>query len=694
MFIKSLYTIVAILFSHAAFAQDYYVSPTGSDTANGLSLQASSSTVGPFKTLARAQQAIRSLKTSGQLTQPVIVHIQAGTYTLTSPLSFDQRDSGFADSPIQWQGEPGANVIVSGGIAINCAKTKTTTWLCPLTSLPSSASYFDTSRIKGNGPKFEFYVNDQRLELARWPDSGWAHIKLPLNQNNQFSVMETMPKLSGSMTNAQVHIFAGNDWYDQYLGVSTLNSTAKSIKLSTTTAYPLASGRRFYIQNLPALLNAPGEWIYDTTTKKISFIPPTGVSPSAYVVSSLPNLLIADGLSYVTFNNLSFKHSTGHAILLKKTSNITLDQVNINNVGGKGLYVTNSNYVQLTNSTIHHTGADGIDINGGDRNTLQSSGHEISNNYLHHTSNTLLTYAPAISLSGVGIQVSHNLLEQGGGAGIQITGNDHFLEKNEIHHYCLQALDCGAIYSGRDWSYRGNVIRYNSIHDIIGYGLQSFNLAKNTVSYVSPFGARGIYLDDAVSSFNVTGNLFNNAGQIALQLAGGRDNNIDNNVFITDGYAIWVDNRWSTYDWSQNDKKLTQVPYQSGIWRSKYPQLAKTMNNKTWPEGNSIQRNIIVSNKADGLALRYLIPSNSNTIAHNLVWGNNGQIRADYNILDTAKSANAAPWQQWLAVGIEQESIYANPCVSVSGNVVSFCSNSPANQIGFTALPTDMGLLK
>ena len=52
----------------------------------------------------------------------------------------------------------------------------------------------------------------------------------------------------------------------------------------------------------------------------------------------------------------------------------------------------------------------------------------------------------------------------------------------------MQASDCGAIYSGRDWSWRGNVIRNNYIHDIIGYGMKSVDVAKNQVVYQSPGG--------------------------------------------------------------------------------------------------------------------------------------------------------------------------------------------------------------
>ena len=38
------------------------------------------------------------------------------------------------------------------------------------------------------------------------------------------------------------------------------------------------------------------------------------------------------------------------------------------------------------------------------------------------------------------------------------------IEFNEIHHVALETGDVGAIYAGRDWTFRSNRIRHNFIH--------------------------------------------------------------------------------------------------------------------------------------------------------------------------------------------------------------------------------------
>lgn len=685
--------VINLCWGGQAIAVDYYVNPNGDDSWSG-SLKTPSPQLndGPFKTLEKAKQTIRDLKQSHAFNDKVTVNIAGGIYYLKRPLNFNLMDSGFAGREIVWQGEPDAEVIISGGLPITCKKRDELIWDCPLTQLPENKDFFDTGRIKGNAPKFELYVNHQKLELARWPDQDWAHIKIPLDQKNQFSVMETMPTLGGEISAAQVHIFPGNDWFDQIIGIEAVNQTDNTIKTATPTAYPLDSGRRFYIQNLPSLLNAPGEWFFDNNTKTISFISPNGINPDTVVVSSLPNIVMAGDISYLTFKNISFQYSASAPLIIKNAKNVVLDGLDISNVGGKGIILKNGKNIQLINNNIHHTGAEGIDISGGDKKNLQSSGNVIHNNHIHHNGTILLAHSPSIRLEGVAGKVTHNLLEYGPITGIVLLGNDHLIEKNEVHHFCLQASDCGAIYTGRDWSARGNVIRNNYIHDVIGFGMKSVDVATNQVVYQSPNYAMGVYLDDGASGFDVSGNIFENA-TISLHLHGGRDNKIYNNYFKTNDFAIWSSQMPPIF-LDQNQKTLDASPYMTEIWKQKYPELVAPMNNKTWPEGNRIERNIFVTSKPDGHSFRYFLPRDSTVIANNIVWSTTGKLAVDYNVLELNLKVGGAPWSEWVAQGMDKNSMIADPCVTIVNKKMITCPNSPVKEIGFEPLPTDIGLIQ
>ena len=693
-YFRILFGLVCFCFGSSAMATDYYVNPTGNDLWSGtLNLPNAVQTDGPFKTLERAKLAIRTLKTTNQFTDKVTVTIAGGRYYLNQALNFTLLDSGLPGKEILWQGEPGVLVTLSGGLPITCVKRDATFWDCPVTTLPVSTAYFDTGRIKGNGPKFELFVNDQKLQLARWPDNDWAHIKLPLDTNSQFSVMETIPPLTGDNSNAQVHIFAGNDWYDQYIGISSIDGLNNAIKLTAATTYPLDSGRRFYIQNLASLLNAPGEWFYDATTKKISFIAPTGSIPSAFILSSLPNIVIADGISNLTFKNISFQHSTGTAITVRNSTNVVMDNLDVNSIGGKGMEINGGQNVQLSNSKIHHTGAQGVVVSGGDSNTLQASGHVIDDNYIHHMSTVVMTYTPGVEVNGVGVKVTHNLLEQGPHNAIKFTGNNHLIEKNEVHHFCLQTSDAGAIYSGRNWSWRGNVIRYNYIHDIMGYGMKSVDIANNQVVYQSPNWTHGVYLDDGMSGVEVSGNIFENVGSQAIFINGGRDNIITNNYFKTNTRAIGIDHR----DYSANQITLDNSPYKTSIWQQAYPRLATPINNEIWPEGNQVERNIIVSTNVVDSSLMYRLPNASTIIANNIIWSPTGIFKVSYKILDNLDTPYNfmvdKPWATWVAKGVEKGSVVADPCVTIVNNQMTTCSPALLSGKGFVPLPTDIGLI-
>ena len=47
-----------------------------------------------------------------------------------------------------------------------------------------------------------------------------------------------------------------------------------------------------------------------------------------------------------------------------------------------------------------------------------------------------------------------------------LTGNDHTIRGNHFHGLVYGGADAGAIYSGRDWTYRGQMIEHNLFENI------------------------------------------------------------------------------------------------------------------------------------------------------------------------------------------------------------------------------------
>jgi len=104
------------------------------------------------------------------------------------------------------------------------------------------------------------------------------------------------------------------------------------------------------------------------------------------------------------------------------------------------------------------TGTAGLRMSGGDRRTLTPCGHEAVNNHIHHVSRRQRTRAYHVHLGGVGVRLANNLLHDGPHQAIGLTGNDHLIELNEIHHVGMDSDDFGAFYMGRNPSERGSVL--------------------------------------------------------------------------------------------------------------------------------------------------------------------------------------------------------------------------------------------
>jgi uncharacterized Ntn-hydrolase superfamily protein len=141
---------------------------------------------------------------------------------------------------------------------------------------------------------------------------------------------------------------------------------------------------------------------------------------------------------------------------------------------------------------------------------------------------------------------------------------------------------------GRDWTARGTIIRHNYFHDIKGPGLH---------------GAMAVYLDDAASEISIIGNIFHRAGRAAF-IGGGRDNLVENNIFVDCPASVHVDARgvgWMKYHVEAGGtlpQRLKAVPYKQPPWSERYPRLVNILEDSPGePKGNIVRRNISFGGK-------------------------------------------------------------------------------------------------
>ena len=95
----------------------FYVAPDGRDTWTGkLPAISPDGTDGPFGTLERARDALRSLKQRGPLPEGgVTVSLRGGVYPITRSFHLTAQDSGTEQTPVIYRPYQGETVRLIGG---------------------------------------------------------------------------------------------------------------------------------------------------------------------------------------------------------------------------------------------------------------------------------------------------------------------------------------------------------------------------------------------------------------------------------------------------------------------------------------------------------------------------------------------------------------------------------------------------
>ena len=650
---------------------DFYVSPSGDDSWSGkLPEPNRQRTDGPFKSLERARDAIRKLKATGGLPAGgVTVCARGGVYSITKTFELTAKDSGTADAPVVYKGCKGEEVRLIGGKRIegftpidDPAVLRRIDEAYRSKILQANLKHqgiTDFGELKPRGfgrPMYaaglELFFGDKPMQLARWPNRGWAKIAaVPSGkQAGKFTYEGDRTKRWAAADDVWLHGYWTQDWADSYVKVKSINIESKEITTHEPHGvYGYTAGKRYYALNILEELDEPGEWYLDRTSGVLYFWPPAPVRRAKVFVSILEDPMISmRDASYVRLEGFTLECTRGTGIKMTGgTGNVIADCV-LRNIGNAAANINGGTKNGVVGCEIYETGDGGIGLSGGDRKKLTPAGNYARNNHIYNYSRWVRTYRAAIRVSGVGNYVAHNLIHDGPHTGILFGGNDHLFEFNEVHNVCRETGDVGAFYTGRNWTTRGNVIRYNYFHDIHG-----------------PYthGAMAVYLDDAASGTTIYGNVFYRASRAAF-IGGGRDNLVENNIFVDCEPAVHIDARglgwakkyiakgggWHMY------RKLDEVNFDKPPYSVRYPKLANILQgDPAVPKGNVIRRNICYGGR----------------------W-------LDLQGVDKS------------IVTIQDNLIEINPCFVDPDNMdFQLKDNSPAYKLGFKRIPMEkIGLIK
>lgn len=583
---KKTYSIILFALALGAThlrAADYYIAPSGDDANPGTS-------AAPFATLTRARDAIRALKQGGGLpVGGVTVWLRSGSYPLSSTVVFDSRDSGTVDRPVVYSAAPGEEVYISGGRGLD------PTWFSPVTSssplwsrLDSTAraqiqtvnlaahgiTHFGALKPRGYGiystGPLELFADGKPMTLARWPNASETLARtVTAPSARQITYSGTRPSRWTQATDVWLHGFWSVNWADFHVPLAAIDTGARQLTFASEPLhFGTSANRPYYVYNLVEELDEPGEYYVDRANATLYYWPAGPLANSRLQVSMMEGaLLVFSDVQHIKLRDLVIEASRGALVDVQASDNFRAERCLFRNAGSYAVQMTGTNN-GVDQCEIVDCGDDGVRIAGGTRATLEAGNNYVTNSRFRRLGRTGWSSKPGVYLlGGSGNRVARNTFEEMPHSAIIFGGNNHVMELNEIQRVCQLTSDAGAIYSGRDWGYRGNIIRHNFIH--------SLQTKLGT-------GVNGIYLDDCVSGVQVFGNIFYKIANTAVECGGGRDNIITNNLIADCGWAHYNDDRGRDQinniagdSWNLGERLRAEgINYQTGAWAAAFPASA------------------------------------------------------------------------------------------------------------------------
>jgi len=591
---------------------ELYVAVNGNDAWSGRPVAPNDQkTDGPYATLERARDEIRKIKKRlGELPPGITVWIRGGDYHLDRTFELVAEDGGGEKMPIAYRAYKDEQVRLLGGKRVSDFKTVTDQAILDRLE-PAARDKVLQADLKAAGVtdfgdpvaaarRIELFFGGRPMQLSRWPNEGFVKIVdvvggkpttshgLKGDSVGKFAYDGDRPKRWSDENDIWLHGYWFWDWADAYQKVESIDTDKRIISLTAPYHhYGYRKGQRYYAINLLSEIDSPGEWYVDRKTGTLYFWPPADPAANETYVSVLATAIDMGNVTDVTFRGLVIEYIRGTAIVIKEGKRNLIAGCTLRNVGGKAVAVDGGEKHGVTGCDIYDTGDGGISLTGGDRAKLIAGGHFATGNHIYRYSRNSNTYRTAVNLNGVGCRAANNLIHDAPHMALGLSGNDHVIELNEVHHVVMETDDAGAFYMGRDWTWRGNVIRHNYFHHI--------------GEFKSHVGTQAIYLDDWASDVKVYGNICHKVFRAVL-VGGGRDNTVENNILVDCNIGIHVDSRglgWAKYYFDQTNNTLTErlnaVPYRDPPWSTRYPQLLTLYQDEpALAKYNKLLRNVIV----------------------------------------------------------------------------------------------------
>lgn len=471
--------------------------------------------------LGRARDGARALP------KPATVVLRGGTYFLPETLVFKAEDSG-----VTYTAAPNEKVVVSGGRRITGWAVNGGLWT-----------------VKTDLRFNQLFIDGKRRTRARTPnEGGFFHVDGEITLDKPAKLKYREGDLRPEWAErGDVEVIALQKWAEIRMPIRAIDASARVATLSGDCfKWIIENNARYWVENAPDLLDAPGEWYLDRKAGLLTYKPLPGEDPAKVeaIVPVMNQLVRIEGAKNLRFERITFSHADWSigpkgfsdsqaaiefpgAIWAQGAVGCSLENCVVSHVGGYGIdFGRGCRDNRIVRCEVTDIGAGGIRIG---ETTLRkdeadrTSGNVVTDCHIHD----LGVCFPA----GVAVWVghssrntfAHNHIHDTYYSGFSIGwswgygpsgAQENVIEYNDVHHIGRSMLaDMGGIYTLGTCT--GTVIRNNVFHDI----------------WSSTYGGWAIYFDEGSTGVVAENNLAYRCKSNGFHQHYGKDNTLRNNIF-------------------------------------------------------------------------------------------------------------------------------------------------------------------
>jgi hypothetical protein len=615
-----------------------WVAPNGSDSADGT--QAS-----PFESLGRAVYWLEEQRRQDSASDIVIL-VRSGTYRLRKPLVIRRDSCGSGGARTVIRGEHRNQTILTGNEIVSAQPMSSWTG-CGLAELAAASKarrwgWIDIPQREGvstelgllgflapipHAPPMVFH-NGKRLYVSRWPAkptlTGKVVHVLPRSPGGSgrgyesdsvtIDIDQPLAPLRRS-DELWVEAVIRNPWRWYQGRVASLDIVGRriTVDLIRNAAAEGDAVTQIGFFNAQAGMANPGHFTFDTRARRAVFsvsldnerhsetdIGIEGSDPEVECCAHPAPLVQLVDANNVELSDLTLEGGLASAVVMNGCHTVHVRDCTIRNFGFGGIEAEGAG-IEISRCKIHNVGRAGVYMWSGNESSLESGNSSIRSCTFQDWAQWNRVYEPAARVFGVGTLVSENHFSDGPHMAIELTGNDHVVERNTFTRVARDFSDMGAIYlnQGEHPLRRGIIIVANLFHDL-GQAMPD---------------THAVYIDRATFGVTVRNNLFLRVGadrdwrSVAVFANGASDLSVESNLFV-DCRKVF-DFSFYLSAWGKLDRTVMQRGWERTIaalsddslpHHSRYPELAGFANeDRIFPRSNAFSSNLVLTanQKAD-----------------------------------------------------------------------------------------------